>query len=408
MKRIVCICMVMCATLCAMAQQPAAKKQATDDYDLWTRSLDVPMNPNWRKQNIVVAGKGTPTVIDFLRAYAKANPSQYYKLLLAAIDGDKRVKFNHESPRIEIDRNKCFLSQGNFAMRVFYKDEKPVALGISPLTSISSEKCDAYFYRYDAAHRLLKPYCQASDLTGGTVKRKSTFSEYKDENHIMMSHSWGRCGLESRLVWDDRGNLTFESFNHSPIEIPAQSKVPIQQLMFEITKRAQMELRDPKPERNVPGGSILSLPICVALRGKHSEGLYAHAYSMEGSYYFDSRGWKRSDGSMLAAVLITCAPDNDLKRNDKSGKYDYVPHTLGKGDEIVLQFYNYNPTSHTFTYIDPKTPQFATSVGTDIPSVEKNQWRVAITHENEKVVFINQKDSTRLTFRWNGTRLQLE
>ncbi|MBO4826068.1 MAG: hypothetical protein J5506_02365 [Prevotella sp.] len=409
MKKIVTVILLSCIAMGAWAQKNNASKTADEDNDLWTRSLDVPVSNTWRTRNISVPGKGTPDVVTFLRAYAKVYPHKYYTMLLAAIDGDERVKFNHEKPSIHIDKDRCSLSQGKFSMRVFYnQQQQPMAIGIIPLAAITHKVHDAYFFRYDARTRMLKPYCQASDFTSGIRKRIPSFSEYKNENDISMNHFWGRCGLKGWLRWNAKGNLVYEGISHDDVTISTDFNNPVQSLMFQIVKRTDMELRDPQPERDVPGGSILSLPICVALRAKESKGDYAHSYSMEGYYYFYIRGWHRQDGTMLAAVAIDCAADTDFKKDPKTDKFVHTPHKLAEGDEVNLQFYDYNPATHTFKYIDPKSPKFAERVASSMPTLDKNQWRCKLSADNDKLIFRRESDGKRTTYVWNGNKLVVE
>lgn len=78
MKRLRLLAAIGLFTITATAQTSTPKD---DSKDLWSRSVDADMGANWRDKTIRVEGKGTLTVVDFFRAYAKAYPCDYHRLL---------------------------------------------------------------------------------------------------------------------------------------------------------------------------------------------------------------------------------------------------------------------------------------------------------------------------------------
>ncbi len=378
---------------------------AVSSKDLWTLSVDVDLGDNWRQKEIVVPGNGTPTVVDFFRAFAKAYPCEYHKLLLMAIDGDKEVLFNHSRPVIEIDKDQCLLENGNFAMRVFYDDGKPVALGVCCLKAITTKLQEAYYYRYNAATRKLTPLAQGSDFTGGIVKRSTAFYSGKDNNDVVMRHSWGRCGLKSKLVWNKDRFIVIdpakESFHLNG------GYYGIRSLLSDIVYRNEMELRDPEPPLE-PGteGGYGSLPIGIVIVDNESGSNYIDAFSYDGFYYFYARAWNRADGKKLVAVYIECAPefDYDIKRS-KNDSLCKTHHNLEAGDEVNLHFYLCDDAGKV-SYLNPSSSTFTSIVGKGLPQLEHNEWRCVLGPDNEDLVFVRELDGQRKVFRWKDDLLK--
>ena len=385
-------------TTTAMAQT------TTNPKDLWTRSINVKMDSTWRTKTLRVEGRRTPNVIDFFRAFAKAYPCDYHRLLLMAIDGDQEVLFNHSKPDIRIDRDTCMLENESFAMRVFYQGNKPAAVGIVCHKALSTEVQDAYYYTYDAAKRTLTPMAQGSDFTGGIVKRATEFIDDKSSNKVIMHHRWGRCGMESRLVWKN-GRFTLEDPLPSTLKA-GEGETPVMQLLCQVLRRHNMEPRYPQPESNEPGGSILSLPICVALLDKQSTPTYAAAEAMEGFYYFHAKAWPLADGKQLMALYTECARMNDYDFHSGE-EMTRVPHKLTTGDEVTLCFYLYDG-AQTFTCLSPDSPQYAQLVGGSLPSLAANKWRCQLSSDTDALVFISEDNGQKQTYRWSGNALTAE
>jgi len=372
--------------------------------DLWTRSVDVTLGDAWREKSIKVPGKGEPDVVDFFRAFAKDYPCEYHDLLTRVLDGDQEVLFNHNKPVIHIDEDSCLLQNESFSMRVFYDDERPVALGVCPHKAITTELQEAYYYRYDDKTRTLNPLAQGSDFTGGIVKRQTEFSRNKENNEVTMAHRWGRCGVENQLVWDkDR----FVLKDRTRDNMKGLNKVNGAYLMLhEYLNRYEMELREPERPSfsNKRGSTYNSLPICIAIIEKHSGADFAAASAMEGHYDFRARAWHRDDGSLLVAVYAECAPQYDYDFHQKGDK-GKTPHKLTAGDEVMLNFYLCDNTENIY-YLDPESPRYAEIVGKDVPSLEKNEWRCVLTHKNEDLSFVNEADGREIVFRWDGRQLK--
>lgn len=397
MKKLITIVCLLTATT-AMAQT-----DENNPKDLWTHSIDVTLGDNWRQKTISIPGKGTPNVLDFYRAFAKAYPCEYYNLLTMALDGDEEVLFCHSRPRIEIDEDFCLMENESFSMRVFYEGDTPVALGVCCHKAIITDLQDAYYYRYNKSTRKLTPLAQGSDFTGGILKRATEFYSGKDNNTVLMTHRWGRCGIDGYLQWEDNH---FVFTDNSKQTIECYSKKPsVRSLFYEYLKRFDMELREPRPSSNLPGGSYNSLPICVAIEGKNSGKNYAEASSMEGFYDFYARGWERTDGTMLVAVYTRCAPYYDYDEKNDAGEYIKTPHRLKAGDEVFIQFYLCDNNGMAF-YIDPKTDNFATLVGTGLPNLEHNEWHCVISHENEDLVYVSEADGSTKVFKWKDDLLK--
>ena len=384
-----------------------AQTNENDSKDLWTRTIDVTLGDNWRQKAITVEGKGTPDVLDFFRAFAKAYPCEYHDLLTRVLEGDTEIKFNHAKPYVEIGEDNCYLSNENFSMRVFYDNEKPAALGVCCLHALTTEYQDAYYFRYDKATRKLKPLALGSDYTGGIVKRETVFSHYKNDNEATMIHSWGRCGIESRLVWS-KGKFGLKDITKEDLELSSRRK-SAESLLHEILSRHEMELRDPKPEiktedgLEVCGGTYNSLPVCIAIRDpKSATDHYVTASAMEGFYDFTARSWDRSDGTLLVAIYTECAPRIDYyKYKDENGNYVNTPHKLSSGDEVDLSFYVCYDNGMA-VYLNPSSPQFATMVGKGFPSLLHNEWRCVLSHDNDKIVFVSDTDGSQKVFQWDG------
>ena len=384
-----------------------AQTNEKDSKDLWTRTVDVTLGDNWHQKAIAVEGKGTPDVLDFFRAFAKAYPCEYHDLLSRVLEGDTTVKFNHAKPYIELGEDNCYLSNESFSMRVFYDNEKPVALGVCCQHSLTTEYQDAYYFRYDKATRKLKPLALGSDFTGGIVKRKTVFSSYKNNNEATMIHSWGRCGVESQLVWS-KGKFELKDRTKENLELSFGGK-SAESVLQEILSLHEMELRDPKPEIKtedgieVCGGSYNSLPICIAIRDpKSATDHYVTASAMEGFYDFTARSWDRSDGTLLVAIYTECAPRIDYyKYKDENGNYVNTPHKLSSGDEVDLSFYVCYDNGMA-VYLNPSSPQFATMVGKGFPSLLHNEWRCVLSPDNDNIVFVSETDGSQKVFRWDG------
>lgn len=387
------------------ATTASAQNAEKNPKDLWSNSVDVTLGDDWRQKTIVVPGKGTPNVVDFFRAFAKAYPCEYHDLLVKAIDGDQEVKFCHKKPYIEIDKDSCLLEHESFAMRVFYEGGKIVALGVCCHKSITTELQEAYYYRYNNTSRKLTPFAQGSDFTGGILKRLTKFNFEKNYNEITMSHSWGRCGIKSYLVWD-HGKLVPQDPTKEAFKIYYSDNVA-QGVLDAFLQRNDMELRDPKPESDLPGSSYRSLPVCIAIRDTTSGSSFAAASAMEGYYYFYAREWKKTDGTSLVAVYTECTPRFNYDFNPEKDDMVRTPHKLGAGDEVGLQFYVCDSTK-TATYIAPESPLFAKTVGKGIPSLEHNEWRCLLDPDNENLVFVSEKDGLRKTFKWDGKSLKAE
>ena len=373
--------------------------------DLWTRSINVTLGDDWRQKTITVPGKGTPNVVDFFRAFAKAYPCEYHNLLVMVLDGDKEVRFNHERPSIHIDSDSVSMWNQSFSMRVFYEDDKPAALGVCCLTALSKDLQDAYYFRYNSATRKLTPLAMGSDFTGGIVKRYTDFPSDKRDNFAIMSNRWGRCGIDGKLEWS-KGKFTFTDYAHDNLTLRGGNNT--YSVLEAYLWRYEMELREPKPEPKtedgipVCGGSYLSLPICIAILGDERNDHYVTASSMEGNYYFYARGWERTDGGLLVAIYTECAPKLNY---DFVGEEDRqlvsTPHKLVAGDEVILSFYLCD-NSVQAQYLDPTCPKFPTLVGKGLPNLEHNEWRCELSPDNEDLVFIRESDGTRQTFKWNG------
>ena len=379
--------------------------------DLWTHSVDVTLGDNWQQKTISVPGKGEPNVVDFFRAFAKAYPCEYHDLLVMALDGDEEVLFHHAKPHIEIDKDSCCMENESFSMRVIYDNGKPVALGVRCHKAITTELQEAYYYRYNSTTRKLIPLAQGSDFTGGIVKRRTTFSSYKNENAATMVHGWGRCELTDYLVWTN-GKLELRNPTKENMELHYGRKSP-EALLQEVLDKYEMELRDPKPEIKtedgieVCGGSYNSLPICIVIRDPHSAtDHYVTAAAMEGYYYFTARGWDRADGTMLVAVYTECSPRIDYyKYKDENGDYINTPHKLEAGDEVSLQFYLCDKSDMAI-YLDPTSSQFATLVGKGLPNLEHNEWRCVLSPDNDDLVFVSEADGQQIVFKWDGKTLK--
>ena len=389
-------------TLTTMAQT-----NEKDPNDLWTRTVDVTLGDHWRQKTITVEGKGTPNVLDFFRAFAKAYPCEYHDLLIRVLDGDTTVKFNHAKPYIEFGEDNCYLSNESFSMRVFYDGEMPAALGVCTHHSLSTEYQDVYYYRYDKSTRKLKPMALGSDFTGGIVKRETVFSSYKHDNTAKMVHSWGRCGVESQLVWS-KGKFEIKDTTKEDMELTFGSK-SAESMLQEVISRYEMELRDPKPvvERedglDVCGGTYNSLPICIAIRDpKTATDQYVTASAMEGFYYFTARSWNRPDGSLLVAIYTECAPRMDYyKYKDENDNYVHTPHKLAAGDEVDLSFYVCFDNNMVL-YMNPAMEQYATVVGKGLPSLSHNEWRCVLSPDSDDIVFVNETDGSQKVFKWDG------
>ncbi len=400
MKRIfTIIVMLLFSSTIAMTQN--ANK---NPKDLWTHSVDVTLGDHWKQKTIIVPGKGTPNVVDFLRAFAQAYPCEYHDLLLSAIDGDKEVLFCGSRPYIEIDKDSCFLENESFAMRVFYEKGKPAALGVCCHKAITTPLQDAYYYRYSTSTRKLTPMAKGSDFTGGIVKRMTEFAPEKESNEATMHHTWGRCSVQGRLKWDN-GKFEYKELTWEDLMIPEGQK-SVRAVFEEYLERYEMELRDPKESITddiIVGGSFNSLPICVAIHDLRSNGRFEAAEAMEGFYHFQSRGWDCPDGALLVGIYMACAPKNDYGK-DESGEYVTSPHKLGPGDDVSLCFYYC--LDGMALYLDPSSPNFANLVGKGFPNLKGNEWRCVLSPDNEDLVFTSEKDGKSMVFRWNGKQFE--
>ena len=403
-KIIIIVCLLMATT--AMAQT-----NTNNPKDLWTPDIDVTLGDNWRQKIINVPGKGTPNVVDFFRAFAKAYPCEYHNLLTLAIDGDKEVLFRHSKPYIEIDKDSCFLENESFSMRVFYENDKPAALGVCCHKAITTELQEAYYYRYNNATRKLTPLVMGSDFTGGILKRKTEFFPDKRDNEILMSHNWGRCRVDKLLEWMENNFIIKEEENNL---LRLYRKNDVEALLDMFLRTYEMELRLPQTAEDMTnengdtliGRSYNALPICVAIQDEHSGKHYAAASAMEGFYYFYARGWERNDNTMLVAVYTECAPqfDYDFGHKNEDGSTVKTPHKLKAGDEVNLKFYFCQ--GENAVYIDPESESFATIVGKDMPNLKQNEWRCVITHDNEDLVFVSEVDGQTKVFKWDGNLLK--
>lgn len=394
-KLITIICLLTATTTMAQTDKNNPK-------DLWTYSIDVTLGDGWRQKTISVPGKGTPNVLDFYRAFAKAYPCEYYNLLTLALDGDEEVLFCHSRPRIEIDKDSCLMENESFSMCVFYEGNNPVALGVCCHKAVTTKLQDAYYYRYDKGTRKLTPLAQGSDFTGGILKRETEFYSGKGNKWVKMTHRWGRCGIDGLLQWEDN---KFVFTDETKQNLVCYNKIAsVESLFIEYLNRYDMELGGPKPYSNQPGGSYNSLPICVAIQGMNSGKNYIEASAMEGSYDFYARGWERTDSTMLVAVYTRCAPEFDYNKNE-AGEYIKTPHKLEVGDEVFLQFYLCN-NGGIALYLDPMTDEFATIVGTGLPNLEHNEWHCVLSYENEDLVFVSEVDEQTKVFKWDGNLLK--
>ena len=379
------------------AMTAVAQNTEKNPKDLWTHSIDVTLGDNWRQKTINVPGKGTPNVVDFFRAFAKAYPCEYHNLLAMAIDGDKEVLFRHSKPYIEIDKDSCFLENESFSMRVFYENDKPAALGVCCHKAITTELQDAYYYRYNNATRKLTPLAMGSDFTGGILKRWTSFFPNKHHNEATMYHRWGRCNIESSLVWSD-GKFVLK--DQTKDNLMLQRWGSITESVFNLViEMHEMEARWPREEvtdTNMVGGTFNSLPICIAILDYCSKDNFYTASAMEGFYYFTAKGWERNDGTTLVAFYTECAPKEDYIRNE-SGEYETSSHRLTAGDEVSLNFY----LCHGYEialYLDPSSEAFADIVGRGLPSLEHNEWRCVLSPDSDELVFVNQANGLQMVF----------
>jgi len=380
----------------------AAKAQTSDENpkDLWTRSVDVTLGDDWKQKSISLPGKGEPGVIDFFRAFAKAYPCDYHNLLLMAIDGDKEVLFCHERPYIKIDEDSCYMENESFAMRVFYENDRPAAVGICCHIALTTKLQDAYYYRYNPKNRKLTPLAKGSDFTGGIIKRMTVFRSGRTHNEAIMKHGWGRCSIESRLVWKN-GDFILTDKTKGFFK-PHNSTAGVRTVLHDFLTINDIELREPrepKPGPPMPGSTYNSLPVCTAVLSKDSGGNYISASAIDGFYYFKARGWEKADTTRIVAIYTECAPENDYDWKD--GQKTVTPHKLQAGDEVFINFYLCDKSGHII-YLDPASTMFETAVGKGLPDLEHNEWRCVITPDNEDLVFVNETDGTREVFKWNG------
>ena len=373
--------------------------------DLWTTSVEVDLGDNWKQKTITVPGNGIPNVIEFFRAFAKAYPCEYHNLLLQYLDGDEEVLFCHEKPRITIDKDSCFLRNESFSTRVFYENDQPVALGVCCHKELTTKLKDAYYYRYNSTTRKLTPIAQGSDFTGGILKRETEFSSRKDDNTVLMTHRWGRCGIDGSLRWEDN-QLVFTDDTKQSFILDSK-RASVQSLFSEYLMRYGMELREPKAPSDLPGGSYTSLPICVAIEGKYSGKNYAEASAMEGFYDFYARGWERADSTLIVAVYTECAPafDYDFSHKNEDGSFVKTPHKLEAGDEVFIHFYLCDNKGMAY-YLDPMSDSFITHVGKGLPNLEHNEWRCVLSHDNEDLLFVRESDGMTKVFKWEGDLLK--
>ena len=301
----------------------------------------------------------------------------------------------------------------SFSMRIFFENDEPAALGVCCHKAITTKLQDAYYYRYNKATRKLSPMAQGSDFTGGIVKRETSFSSYKNDNEAILRHGWGRCVLESRLVWSN-GKLELKDPTKENMELHFGGK-STQSVLEEVLDKYEMELRDPKPEVKtedgieICGGSYNSLPICIAIRDPQSTtDHYVTASAMEGFYYFTARSWEKADGTLLVAVYTECAPRTDYYKNkDENGNYVAAPHKLEAGDEVDLNFYICNDAGMAL-YMDPVSPKFATLVGKGLPSLVGNEWRCVLSPDSDDLVFVSETDGRQMVFKWNGKTFKVQ
>lgn len=382
-----------------------AQTTEANPKDLWTSSVDVTLGDDWREKTINVPGKRTPNVVDFFHVFVEAFPCEYYNLLTLALEGDQEVMFCHKKPHIQISKDSCLMENESFSMRVFYDGDIPVALGVCCHKALTTKLQDAYYYRYNTATRKLTPLAQGSDFTGGILKRETEFSSEKEDNTVLMTHRWGRCGIDGSLRWEDNKFVftdnTKQSFNLY------SKRANLESLFSEYLRRYDMELREPETPSDLPGGSYTSLPICVAVLGKNSGKNYAEASAMEGFYDFYARGWKRTDSTMLVAVYTECAPtfDYDFSHKNEDGSTVKTPHKLEVGDEVFLQFYLCDNNGTAF-YIDPNRDSFTTLVGTGLPNLEHNEWHCILSPDNEDLLFVRESDGLTKVFKWDGDLLK--
>ena len=382
-----------------------AQTAENNPKDLWTHSVEVDLGDNWKQKTITVPGKGTPNVIDFFRAFAKAYPCEYHDLFLQYLDGDEEVLFRHEKPQITIDKDSCFLRNESFSMRVFYEKDQPVVLGVCCHKELITKLKDAYYYRYNPTTRKLTPLAQGSDFTGGILKRETVFPSRKDDNTVLMTHRWGRCGIDGSLRWED--NKFVFTDNTKQNFILYSQRASVKSLFSEYLMRYGMELREPETPSDLPGSSYTSLPICVAIEGKNSGKHYAEASAMEGFYDFYARGWERADSTLIVAIYTECAPkfDYDFSHKNEDGSTVKTPHKLEAGDEVFLQFYLCDNKGMA-SYLDPKTDSFTTLVGIGLPNLERNEWRCVLSPDNEDLLFVRESDGLTKVFKWEGDLLK--
>ena len=374
--------------------------------DLWSHSVDVTPGNDWMKKSISVPGKGEPNVIDFFRALTKAYPCEYHDLLLKAIDGDNEVLFHHEKPYIVIDSDTCLLENESFSMRVFYENDKPVAVGVCFHKALTTKLQDAYYYRYDKAKRKLTPLAKGSDFTGGIIKRQTIFHSGRRYNEATMSHGTGRCSLESQLVWEN-GKFVLNDNTKQDFK-PRQSRIGVRSLLHEFLMKNEIELREPRepqPGPPKPGSTYNSLAVCTAVTSKESSKYYVEASAIVGFYYFHARGWEKADGSLLVAIYTECAPELDY--DWKPGETIKTPHKLEAGDEVCLNFYLCDNSGHII-YQDPSSPTFEATIGKGMPDLMHNEWRCAIGPDNESLVFVSQTDEQTKVFKWDRTMFKEE
>ena len=378
--------------------------------DLWVTSIEVTLGDDWRQKPISIPEKKEPNVVDFFRAFAKAYPCEYHDLLTLAIDGDEEVLFNHKKPKINIDKDSCFLQNGSFSMRVFYENDKPVALGICCHKALLTEQQDAYYYSYTHATRKLTPMAQGSDFTEGIVKRETNFYPGRDNNRAIMIRRWRRCGIENevrfidgKLVFEDRTKTDFARFTD---EKDITMSILDAFLWIHKMEPRMPEIADDESKVTIEGGDY-AIPTCLAYIDQHSKDNYAAAKSFEGHFYFYARGWEKPDGRTLVAVYSECAPkfDYDFQQKNEDGSTYKTPHQLKADDEVSLQFYLCDG-SEMVTYLNPSSPKFKKVVGQGMPNLEHNEWRCVITHENEELVFVRESDGLTKTFIWDGNLLK--
>lgn len=384
-----------------MTMIPAMSQTADKNpKDLWTHSVEVTLGDDWKQNSISIPGNGEPNVVDFFRAFAKAYPCEYHDLLLMAIDGDKEVLFRHERPYIEIDDDLCYLRNESFAMRVFYENDKPAAVGVCCHKALTTKLQDAYYYRYDTKTRKLTPFAQGSDFTGGIIKRNTIFRTGRTNNEATMAHGCGRCSIETLLVWKNGG---FETKDKTKgFFTPHNTKTSVRTVLNNVLMKNEIELREPRepqPGPPRPGSTYNSLPICTAVLSKDSKGSYAAASTIDGFYYFKARGWDKTDDNRIVAIYTECAPENDYERG-KDGHLVTTPHKLAPGDEVILNFYLCD-SSGKITYIDPASPLFESTIGKGMPDLVHNEWRCVVSPDNEDLIFVSEVDGTRKVFKWD-------